>query len=335
MFSIKTIGMKKIYFLYGSDCSAIDIRVNELKNQTGNAGKALKLHILSNLEEVELLLNQSFNLNLFGNSLLEIIKINLKIFNHLEKKLDKFIDFLKSFSSDKLVIISLNIEKTDKYTKEKISASVLLKQLKDIAVLEEFNKLMPWQGVQIKEKIIKSSQKYNLKFDDKALNLYGEHVKENLNDLELELKIIQLYLLPDNLVSKKCVADLFSPDINIDDLYEAIIFNKPNSLLYSSVLLQKYDSSLYIIAALQNKFRQALSIKSKLNPNISIYQLSQILGINSYKLEKDIEKLKNISTEFLIFCISKLSDIELKVKTGFINNKHLTDLISIQCAQKP
>src|SRR3989338_30447 len=126
--------MRKIYFLYGSDYSAIESRINELKEQiNSSAALAVKKHLLSNLEEVELFLNKSFNLSLFGDSSLEIIKVNLRVFNQLEKRADEFVDFLQPFSSDKYLIVSLPLEKTDKNTKDKISSSVLLKKLKDIA----------------------------------------------------------------------------------------------------------------------------------------------------------------------------------------------------------
>ena len=324
--------MKKIFFLYGSDYIAITVRINELKEQIGNSSNlAVENYILSKLDDIELFFNQSLSLSLFQNFSLEVIQINLRAFNHLEKRTEEFIGFIENLSANKFVFMFLHVEKLDKITAKKILDSELFKQLKKIAVFEEFNKLMPWQIEQIKEKIIKTSKKYSLNFNEKALDLYFEHVKENLNDLEIELRTIQLYLMPNNSVDEKCINALFNAGLNIDDLFDAIVSYKSVSISTLGSLLDKIDSPLYIIAALQNKFRQALSIKICLESNIGIYQISKHLGINSYKLEKDISKIKNVSSKFLVGIISKLSELELKVKTGIINEKNLIDLLSIQC----
>ena len=330
MSGFKAIIMEKIYFLYGSDYPAIMAYICELKKQCG-ANLKVENHVLTKLDDIDSFLNQPSSLSLFQNSFLEIIELNLRAFNHLEKKSNEFIDFLKNHSLSRNIILFLHIEKLDKTTAKKISELEVLKQLKNIAVFDEFNKLMPWQIEQIKEKIIKSSKKYNLDFSHEALNLYVDHIKESLNNLEQELKTIYLYLLPNIHVDEGCINALFNTELNIDDLFDAIMGYCSISISKSNSLLDKFDSPLYIIAALQNKFRQALTIKAHLEMNINIYQISKLLGINSYKLEKDINKLKNISSGSLVDIISKLSDLELKVKTGIITNKNIIDLLLLQC----
>ena len=322
--------MEKIYFLYGSDYVAITEHISEIKNQiSNNSDLTIENHILSKLDDIELFFNQSSSLSLFQNSSLEIIDLNLRAFNQLEKKSKEFIDFIKNLSVNKFIIIFLHIEKLDKVTAKKISDSELFKQLKSVAVFNEFNKLMPWQTEQIKEKITKASKKYDLNFNQKALDEYVDHIKDNLNDLEHELKAIQLYLLPDKGVDEQCINALFHAVVNIDDLFDSISGYQQISVSKLSSLLDKFDSPLYIIAALQNKFRQALSVKAHLESNIGIYQISRLLGINLYKLEKDISKIKNISSKFLIYIISKLSELELKAKTGLVNNKNIIDLLLV------
>ena len=325
--------MKKIYFLYGSDYSGIIARINEIKEKVNSNGAlTVKNHTLSKIDDVELFLSQPSSFSLFQNVLFEIVNLNLRTFNNIEKRIDDFIDFIKNQSLNKFIVIVLHIEKFDRSTVKKISDSELFKQLKSLAVLNECNKLMPWQTEQIKEKIIKTAKKYNLNFNQKALDAYVDHIKDNLNDLEYELKTIQLYLLPDNSVDERCINTLFHTVVNIDDLFDSISGYKSIFVSTLSSLLDKFDSPLYIIAALQNKFRQALSVKANLESNISIYQISKLLGINSYKLEKDISKIKNISSVFLIEIVSKLSDLELKAKTGLVSNKNIIDLLLVQCS---
>ncbi len=321
--------MKKKYFIYGSDYPAIIVRINEIKDQVGS-NLTVENHVLSKLDDIELFFNQSSSLSLFQNSSLEIINLNLRAFNQLEKKSKEFINFVNNLSVSRFIVIFLHIEKLDKTITKKISDSELFKQLKNIAIFEEFIRLMPWQTEQIKEKVVKSSKKHDLIFNQKALDLYVDHIKDNLNDLEYELKTIWLYLLPDKTVDEKCMNALFHAVANIDDLFDSILGYQSMHVSKLNSLLDKFDSPLYIIAALQNKFRQALSVKAQLELNIDIYQISKILGINLYKIEKDISKIKNISSALLICIISELSGLELKTKTGVISNKNIIDLLLVR-----
>ncbi|OGI07367.1 MAG: hypothetical protein A3F80_07195 [Candidatus Melainabacteria bacterium RIFCSPLOWO2_12_FULL_35_11] len=325
--------IKKIYFLYGSDYSAITARIKEIKEQIAN-NLTVQNYVLSKLDDIELFFNQSSGFSLFRDSSVEIIDLNLRAFSQLEKRLKEFVCFIKDISAYKFIIIFLHVEKPDKVTLKKISDSELFKELKSLAVFNEFNKLMPWQTEQIKEKVITDSKKYNLIFNQKALGLYIDHIKDNLNNLEQELKTIQLYLLPDSEVNEKCINTLFYTAVNIDNFFDSILDCKPTSVLKLSSLLDKFDSPLYIIAALQNKFRQTLSVKTHLELNTNIYQISKLLGINPYKLEKDIGKIKNISSVFLINIISNLSDLELKAKTGLVSNKNVIDLLYLKFFQR-
>ncbi len=323
--------MKKVYFLCGSDYLSIQDRIDEIKTQVGGCGNLSVVKCtLSKLDEVESYFCEPSTLSLFQNTLFEIVSINLRTFNNLEKRVDEFVNFIKERSLSRFVVVLLHMEKFDKTTSKKVYDSELFKELKNIAVFEEFNKLMPWQLEQIKERVVKVAKKYNLTFNQAALNLYVEHIKENLNNLEIELRSLQLFLIPDTLVNEKCIGDLFYSDLNIDDLFEALIGLKPFSVLGLNRIIDKFDSPLYIIAALQNKLRQLLAAKVYQSSNIGIYQTSKLLGVNSYKLEKDISKASNVSSELLSNLVLQLSDIELKIKKGLVGNKDIIDLILLR-----
>ncbi len=321
-----------MFFLYGSDYLVLKSRVEELKTELGNSsGLTIRNFTLQKSDDVDSFLNQPTNLSLFSESFFDVIEINSRAFNQLEKETEHFINILNTRSLSSHSVVVFYVDKLDKSLAKKNSDNVLFKQLKNISVFEEYYKLMPWNTEQIKERVIKYSKKYNLKFDSESLNLYVEHIKENLENLDSELKSIQLYLLPNNVIDKKCIFDLLEADVNIDDLYNSLLFNKPAYFSKLHLMLAKYNSSLYILAVLQNKFRQALSVISSLSLNISIYQISKTFGINLYKLEKDINKLRSISPVHIYKIIEKLSVLELKLKTGFITEKRILDLILVEC----
>ena len=59
--------IKKIYFLYGSDYSAITARIKEIKEQIAN-NLTVQNYVLSKLDDIELFFNQSSGFSLFRDS---------------------------------------------------------------------------------------------------------------------------------------------------------------------------------------------------------------------------------------------------------------------------
>ncbi len=321
--------MNNIFFLYGSDYEAIQSRINKLK-----VAQAKDLQIesffLSKLDDISDFYDRAINLSLFNSNSLCLVEMNMRVFNQLDKATDKFIQFISTLSLTKNLILVLFSEKMDKVTVKKIISSNLFLSLKPRASIEEINKLFPWQADAIRDRIVSSAKAYGLTFSSDALGLYIDHVKENLGKLNSELQLLQLFILPNNLVELNVIKSLFNVDLNVDDMFDCLIACENIDIVKFSSGLSKYESPLYLLAVLQNKIRTAINIKSYFSRNIDIYQISQILNINSYRLEKEAQKVRNVSLDRLLQMISYVSDLEYKVKTGVIKSEQVIDHLLIQ-----
>ena len=98
--------MNKMFFLYGSDYIAITARIKEIKDQICNSTNlTVENYVLSKLDDIDFFFNQFSSLSLFQNSSLEIINLNFRAFNQLEKKSKEFIDFIKTLSANKFILM--------------------------------------------------------------------------------------------------------------------------------------------------------------------------------------------------------------------------------------
>ena len=317
--------MNKIYLFYGNDLNFISEKISEIVNNESNNGELN--HEVINLEtqnDFEELLNSTSTLNLFAQNSLMEIKLSYKLLLSVE---EEFLSFINNTAKLKTVIIVLSLDKYNNNLKNEILKSKLLKGLKDVAQIEEAVKLRYWQKDQIKSKINLLAKKYNLQFDNNAQDLICECFGDDLDNLNQDFLKLKTYTMPDNHVSCDVIKDLFLSKVNIDDLFKALVSNKQGSFRQLVDALNKSYSSLYLIASLQNKLRSALGLKTYLESNMNIYQISKLMGVNFYRLEKESQDIKNISSDQIKKTILILSDLEYKVKSGYLKDDKALDLL--------
>ncbi|MBI2996812.1 MAG: hypothetical protein HYY52_08940 [Candidatus Melainabacteria bacterium] len=307
--------MKKINLIIGDDLNSTNEHVNKLL-----AEATLEKYELNNLEDFEKYLSSGLNLSLFPENTIQVISLSNKVLKHIEKEDSGFVNLIKRISFYKQIVIVLAFDK------KQIVDSNFINQIKPVANIVECTKLKYWQTAQIKEKIKQIGSELNLKFEESALTLITDYYKDKLDNLRSDIQKLQLYLLPDNKVSEKNIKELFSGVFNIEDLYKSIILHKDKEIFSLLNNIKQAHPVLYIIASLQNKLRQALKIRISLDEKLNKNQIAKVLGINLYKLEKEIVTLKNISTTYLKNIVSKLSEIEYKLKSGIINDSHALEL---------
>lgn len=322
--------MNKIHFLFGNDSVLISERLSKIKKDLSSS---LELNVenvkLSKIEEISLFLNQGSNLSLFPQNSLLVINIVFKALKSLEKEAEAFSSLIKSISNSKAVVLILEIERADKNTKKQLLSSPCFEPIQSDLLVEEFIKLRSWQLDEMKDRIQVSAKLFDLRFEPNALALFVDYFKENLDLVNCELSKLQVYLLPENTITEKVIKELYMPSSNIDDLYEIMLSVSKKSI--STVLhgIAESGAVLYNLAVLQNKLRDALKIKSLQEIGMNGYQISKEIGIHSYRVELEIRKLSKVKINDLKDAVLRLSDIELKLKSGLIKDKNALDLLAL------
>ena len=324
--------MSKTHLFYGNDLNSILERVKEITksiSDLNNGHVNIEKIKLDKAEDIEFFINQGSNLSLFlQNSLLEIY-LNVKKVKFDEKLISNFVNFIKDVSIHKTVVFVLYLEKYEKTTQKALLESTLFKALKNIAIVEEHLRLRFWQKEQIKNKVIKLANNYNLKFENDSLDLFVDCFKEDVDNISKELEKIQVYILPENKINEKIINNLYLSACNVDDLYNALITKQSDTVVSLLAELNKLKTPLYLIASLQNKLRQALEIKIYLEGGKTTQQISKSIELHPYRLEKEIKQLQNITSGELEKIIFNLSDIEFNIKSGIVRDEKALEILLI------
>lgn len=324
--------MKSIFLFFGNDEVLISEKITSLKREFGLKSELnIENVTLNKLDDLESFYNQGSNLSLFPQNSLLLISLASKLLKSLEKEPESFSSLLKSISSTKKIIISIVADKLDK---KQLLSSAVFSPLKDDMTVEGFTKLKPWQIDEIKERISSCADSFGLKFQPIALNVFADFFKEDLDTVSSELSKLSVYLLPETLITEKVVRELYLPSSSVEDLYDLLIgvSRKSPSLVLSD--LNKSGVFLYNLAILQNKLRDALKIKTLLEDNIDIYQISKLIGIHSYRVQLESKKLTKVKSETLKQLILSLSELEQKLKTGLIKEDNALDVLVLSASTR-
>lgn len=182
-----------------------------------------------------------------------------------------------------------------------------------------------WQLNEIKNKVLTSAKKYNLKFEKDALDNFVGIFKEKQHLIKKELEKLSTYLMPETLVSNEVINTLYSSSYNIDEIYSMILSGSFNT----SAIDTLNRSDLYILSALQNKLRRSYELKVYAESKMTKDQISKLTELHPYRVEKELQALKNVSLDFLKSAIHKLSEIEFKVKRGMINSANALEIFLV------
>lgn len=313
--------MKNIYFLFGNDNELIHDFLQDLSVEKSFISYDLNLPSdLASMYEAE------SNLQLFSQDKVLKIFLSLKLFKSLEKKYDELLSFLKSTSQARTIVVILSSEKLDK---KYIINSLLFSELKRISNHHEFIKLRYWQKDQITNRVLETAKKYNLQFQKNALEEFIDMLKDDVYLTTQELQSIQIYLMPETIITKDVLNKFYGLSINIDDLYYYLINNKQSNLVAISDKLNNLGAPLYVIATLQNKLRTLLQIKLYIESGMPISQIAKTLDMHPYRLEKESLNTAKIKIEYLRDLISNLSRLEFNLKTGFTKEENISDMLAL------
>lgn len=324
----------KIYFFIINDVNKFQNYYSSFKNDLSKFNNnifSVEEYDLTSEDSINDLLSTGVGIPLFVNNQLVQIKFSLKLIQKIDQNNELLLDLIKyltSISVNKIIIILLITEKYDADIKNRINNSVFLNKIKSISDTKEFVKLNYWQLDEIKAEIISVSKSYDLSFEPEALHSFLEYIKNNYGNLDSEIAKISLYILPSKKVTVRDINELCSIDFTVEDLFESIIENSKDTLMNkitSVPILTK--PPLYLLAALQNKFRIVFHMKLLNDLRLDKYQISKAVGVHYYKVEKELADVKNVNSKQLQAIISFLSNLEYKIKSGFINESLMFDYL--------
>lgn len=319
-----------VYLLWGEDDFRLEKALISLRSKVlGDEISPLNHRVLQNPEMNILIENMQTTGMMFGNLLIEVHSKNLflRTKEKTESKsdyIDKIIDTLEYLPQSVSVVFACKI---DKGTNKKVDgASKIVKALKKIGEVIEFQSFKSYQTKELLEWINQNVKEKNLLIKPDAANELLLSVGEDLRRLDSEINKLELLAYPDKTITKKNVAALGISCDNIFTFADVLISgNKSQSYVELHKLLEK-DEPLRIMGFLQNTIRQWLTIKvdSKTLTNVEI---SKKINMHEYRVKLALEKLSKVSISQLIGWQKKLTETEFKIKSGKLEPKLALELM--------
>ena len=250
---------------------------------------------------------------------------------------DKIIEELNTidmFYDKKIVIVKdfLNIKEQDilqKYIEKSKDNNILIlttssldERRKIVKTLKEKAKIIDTKNTNIDTFIKESFKDYEI--DYQIINMLKEYTNNNYQKIENEINKLKMLKLDEKKITKEDIKEVTLKDLetNILDFLKAINNkNKKEALNIYYKLSQNKEDEIKIIGALANNYRLLYKIKVLSNTTLDNDIMTKCNIKNPYRLKILKQESYNYSEKYLLNMLKKLSELDIKIKSGQTDKK--------------
>jgi len=161
---------------------------------------------------------------------------------------------------------------------------------------------------------------YGKKLIDSAARLLIEKLGPDLRFIDNELQKLSLYVGDAKSINAADVDAIVGgvAETEIFRLTEAVMLkDRPRALTLLARVLRQVDHPLQVLAALTNRYRQILTIKTLVARGVSLREGPTIIKMHPYSYEKMVGHVRPYTREELHMAMQKLLQADLHMKSGF------------------
>lgn len=312
-----------IYLFYGINDFLINRKIKKIEeenniNSINISNYNLDTDILDNI------LEDASMVSLFSEKKLIIID-NSYIFTGtikkkgLEHNIDNLIKYINNPNPETILIFKTDSEKIDDRKK-------IVKLIKEKGNVTEFSKPKSLDNFIIQELD-------NYKMDSNTIKIFINYVGDNLSIIAKEIDKLKLYKDDNYVITKHDIYNICSEStlIDLNDLTNSIINkNISKSLKIYNEMLNQGEEPIQIIIRLANQFRIIYQAKMLSKKGYSNKDITNILGIHPYRIQKALENSINYSSQKLLNYIKKLANIDECIKSGTIDKYIALELFILE-----
>ena len=301
-----------VYLLYGLEKFLIDKEIKDIMKKNNIDSININCYDL-NVETIETIIDDCMTISLFSDKK-GIIVYNSNIFtakkNNIEQNIGVLEQYLNNINPNTILIFTSYEDKIDERKK-------IVKSFKNIINIKKFS-----NDTNINN-IVKDMFK-DYQINNSTINLLIDRVGKNLTILSQEVDKIITYKNEDKNISDSDIIMLTNKNFDIDifALIEAIITKDKSKALNIYYEMLKYNEEpIKIIVMLANQFRIIYQAKEMYKKGYTESDIAQNLGIHPYRIKLALNKAREYSSSSLVSYLSKLSDLDIGIKTGNINKE--------------
>ncbi|MDD3013062.1 MAG: DNA polymerase III subunit delta [Candidatus Gastranaerophilales bacterium] len=318
------------YLYWGEEDFTLEKAVKHLKDQILDPEWVLLNHKILDEPDIKELIESLQSIPMvFGNLLIEIRTSSLfsrggKKSFATDSQYDKLMSLVETLNSN---IHVLFISRIQRESGKKVDSSLkITKLIQKIGEIKAFEAFKSYQEKDLIEWISKCAESKGIKINKEPALVLLQNTGPELRKLDTELEKLKLNAAPKTTITKEAVISLCSTYENIFVLAEYWLQNKKSRAVIELHKLYEKDHPLKIIATLQTLLRRWMKIKIESQTKNS-YEISRIVNLHKFVVEKDMEKLQSTSIEMLVEFKKKLSNAEFSIKAGKLEAEMALDLV--------
>ncbi len=298
-----------MYILFGEN-------ETEINNYIENILKKEKIEdkITYNYNEckIEDVIEEAGYFDLFGNK--KVIVVNESDFLTSKSTLENtsFENYIKKPNENAILIFKIITDKLDERKK-------LVKALKEKATIKEFK--LPDEK-NINNYINNYFENKEYKIDKNATNEIINRLKNNTKVINSELEKLEIYKYDTKIITIEDVKKVITKyeENNIFKLVDSVVKrNKKEAFTLYKKLIEEKEEPTVILILLANQFRLMYQARVLNETGMDKYKIAASLKEHHYRVELSLENSRNIKKEKILELLYKLSEIDIKIKTGIID----------------
>lgn len=305
-----------IYFYWGEDEFRLQKAVASLRDQVVDPQWSSFNYTQFSPEQPDAViqgLNQAMTPP-FGSGSRFILLVDTTICQHCGEDLLQELNRTLAVIPDTSVLLLTSRSKPDK----RLKSTQLLQQY---ATFQEFSLIPPWETKQLVQQVQKAAASVGVKLTQSSVEFIAESVGNDTRQLYSEMEKLRLYTLVNNQpLNVDIVAQLVRGNSQTSLQLAAAIRSgdTSSSLLLVSMLINRNEPALKIVATLIGQFRTWLWVKLMIatderSPN-AIASAAEIKNPN--RIRYLMQEVKQLSIEQLVLTLPLLLELEVSLKQG-------------------
>ena len=308
---------KNFYLYYGNDKSILNKEIDDLK-------KRLVINdddvIYYDIEDVNNIIDEALTISMFSPYKFIVIDST----SYLSEKKDvtniKLLEeYFEHFNSNSYLIFISNKDNVD-------SRKKLVKLITSKGVCKKVEATIEYLNKYVSDYV----SNYGYKMNNLDITYFLNRVGNDINNISNELDKLMLYKIEDKIITKDDISLLVEENIDnpIYDLVGFVLKNEKNKAikLYNTFIQNGMDVA-GLIPMMASQIRLLFQVKRLYNQGKSNDDIAKILEFKSvYRVKYLLSDSYYYSEDDLLKYLSKLADLDKKIKLGIIDGKIFLEL---------
>lgn len=308
---------KNFYLYYGNDKSILNKEIDDLK-------KRLVINdddvIYYDIEDVNNIIDEALTISMFSPYKFIVIDST----SYLSEKKDvtniKLLEeYFEHFNSNSYLIFISNKDNVD-------SRKKLVKLITSKGVCKKVEATIEYLNKYVSDYV----SNYGYKMNNLDITYFLNRVGNDINNISNELDKLMLYKIEDKIITKDDISLLVEENIDnpIYDLVGFVLKNEKNKAikLYNTFIQNGMDAA-GLIPMMASQIRLLFQVKRLYNQGKSNDDIAKILEFKSvYRVKYLLSDSYYYSEDDLLKYLSKLADLDKKIKLGIIDGKIFLEL---------